>query len=82
MCSSTCELGPKSVHRGGIQGVLWVVLLMHELELSPAAALQHYFEKKSHALLHGAAVPLLAVLPLLPQVEPAGGTWGPSSAQG
>lgn len=55
---------------------------MHELELSPAAALQHYFEKKSHALLHGAAVPLLAVLPLLPQVEPAGGTWGPSSAQG
>lgn len=53
---------------------------MHELELSPVAALQHYFEEKSHTLLCDVTVPL--VLPLLPQVEPAGGTWGLSSAQG
>lgn len=33
---------------------------MHELELSPAAALQHYFEQRSHILLRGAAVPLLS----------------------
>lgn len=53
---------------------------MHGMEWSPAAALQHYFEQKSHTPLRGAAVPLL--LPLLPQAEPAGGTWGLSSAQG
>lgn len=53
---------------------------MCELELKAAPALHQNLEIAT--LLHGVAVPILTLLPLPPQVEPAGGTWAPSSTQG
>lgn len=67
--------------QGDVQGAHLVGLFMHELELYPASALQRYFKENSHTLMWWSCA-LSSILLLLPQVEPAGGTWGPSSTQG